>query len=83
MCVCVCVCVCVCLAEGQMRVRQREHVSHTHTQEPVKGQRLVLTVQDRKWCAHTHMHRHTFRSRKGKHSCTLGLNYISCLPKKN
>lgn len=36
------------LAERQMRERQPEHVSHTHTQEPVKGQSLVLTVQDKK-----------------------------------
>lgn len=51
--VCKRVCVCVCLAERPMRERQKERVSHTHTQEPVKGQRLVLTAQDRKW--HTHM----------------------------
>lgn len=48
------VCVCARLAERQMRERQRECVSHTHTQEPVKGQRLVLTAQDRKWHTHTH-----------------------------
>lgn len=35
-----------------MRERQQERVSHTHTQEPVKGQRLVLPVQDNS----THMH---------------------------
>lgn len=50
--VCVCVSlfkdISVCLpAERQMRERQGERVSHTHTQEPVKGQHLVLTVHDR------------------------------------
>ena len=84
---------CVRLAERQMRERQRERVSHTHTQEPVKGQRLVLTAQDRKYHTHTHthtcithtcvllMHRRILKSRKGKHSSILGLNYISRLPK--
>lgn len=48
-------------AERQMRERQWKCVSHTHTQEPVKGQRLVLTAQDKKWHAHTHVPRRTLK----------------------
>lgn len=58
--------VCVCQAERSMRERQRERVSHTHTQEPVKGQRLVLTAQVRKW--HTHTHTHTCSAHAQTHT---------------
>lgn len=78
----------MCVPNRQMRERQQECVSHTHTQEPVKGQRLALPVQDNngRTCTHTYTHRYVLVipiSRVRIDSSVLDLNYINHLSHVN